>query len=206
MDSGIATIIIVYFGVWDTRYKIQNVLRHLSFFFYFLFDPHVKGEKVKLKQHNIGELVPFLLNYLREKTLHHLTPRQSAALTPKKTSVSHGKGAPEKALHVAKGSSRGNVLPSQETPSPSPVTPLSQSRRDTPSSSPNFKRKSPKVPGNVRISPLVTQPKLNIDDPNDFPPMKSTGWVSVQLILILYLPISVCLISLLYFINFLWCW
>ncbi|XP_066026194.1 codanin-1-like [Pocillopora verrucosa] len=134
-----------------------------------------EDEKEKLKQHSIGELVPFLLNYLREKTLHHLTPRQSAALTPKKTSVSHGKGVPEKALHVAKGSSRGNVFPSQKTPSPSPVTPLSQSRRDTPSSSPNFKRKSPKVPGNERISPLVTQPKLNIDDPNDFPPMKSTS-------------------------------
>ena len=195
--------------MWElsrTRYKMFKTFKTFKLFFYFLFDPHVKGEKEKLKQHNIGELVPFLLNYLREKTLHHLTPRQSAALTPKKTSVSHGKGALEKALHVAKGSSRGNVLPSQKTPSPSPVTPFSQSRRDAPSSSPNFKRKSPKVPGNERISPLVTQPKLNIDDPNDFPPMKSTRWVSVQLILILYLPISVCLISSLYFINFLWCW
>ena len=165
-----------YCLVWGVRYKIQDTKCSETFklFFYFLFDPHVKGEKEKLKQHNIGELVPFLLNYLREKTLHHLTPRQSAALTPKKTSVSHGKGVLEKALHAAKGSSRGNVFPSQKTPSPSPVTPLSQSRRDTPSSSPNFKRKSPKVPGNERISPLVTQPKLNIDDPNDFPPMKST--------------------------------
>lgn len=145
----------------------------------------VKDAKENFKQHNITELVPFLLNYLREKSSHHLTPRQSAALTPKKTSVSQAKGAnstAEPTQYGTKSSSRGNLFPSQKTPSPSPVTPLSQSRRDklhehhsSPSSSPHFRRKSPRVQGNDRdrLSPLVTQPKLNIDDPDDFPPMGS---------------------------------
>ncbi|KAJ7352923.1 negative regulation of DNA replication [Desmophyllum pertusum] len=147
----------------------------------------VKDAKENFKQHNITELVPFLLNYLREKSSHHLTPRQSAALTPKKTSVSQAKGAnstTEPTQYGTKSSSRGNLFPSQKTPSPSPVTPLSQSRRDklhehhsSPSSSPHFRRKSPRVQGNDRdrLSPLVTQPKLNIDDPDDFPPMGSNS-------------------------------
>ena len=128
--------------------------------------------------------MPFLLNYLREKTSHHLTPRQSAAITPKKTSVSRTKQAnsTSEQTHYATKNSRGNLFPSQKTPSPSPVTPLSQSRRDklhdnhsSPSSSPHFRRKSPKAHGNDRDrqSPLVTQPKLNIDDQDDFPPMGS---------------------------------
>lgn len=129
--------------------------------------------------------MPLLLNYLRENTSHHLTPRQSAAITPKKTLVSQAKRAnstSEQTHYAATKNSRGNLFPSQRTPSPSPATPLSQSRRDklheynsSPSSSPHFKRKSPKAHGNGkdRQSPLVTQPKLNIDDPDDFPPMGS---------------------------------
>ena len=151
-----------------------------------LFYQVFKGEEENLEKHNIVELVPFLLNYLREKTSHHLTPRQSAALTPKKTLVAQTKGAnstSEQSQNGTKNSSRGNLFPSYKTPSPSPVTPLSQSRRDklhehhsSPSSSPHSRRKSPKVPGHDRdkVSPLVTQPKLNIDDPNDFPPVGST--------------------------------
>ncbi|KAL9952210.1 hypothetical protein ACROYT_G039425 [Oculina patagonica] len=147
----------------------------------------VKSEDETFKKHDIAELVPFLLNYLREKTSHHFTPRQNAALTPKKTPVSQAKGSSstsEQKQNATKNSSRGNLFPSQKTPSPSPVTPLSQSRREklhehhsSPSSSPRFRRKSPKVQGNDRdrLSPLVTQPKLNIDDPDDFPPMGSTS-------------------------------
>jgi len=128
--------------------------------------------------------VPFLLNYLREKTSHHLTPRQSAAITPKKASVSQARranSASEQTQHASKNS-RGNLFPSQKTPSPSPVTPLSASRRDklleyhsSPSSSPHFWRKYPKAHGNDRDrhAPQVTQPELNIDDPDDFPPMGS---------------------------------
>lgn len=149
----------------------------------FFFFQDAKGEEERLEQCNIAELVPFLLNYLREKASHHLTPRQSAAITPKKASVSQAKranSASEQTQHAK--NSRGNLFPSQKSPSPSPVTPLSQNRRDklheyrsSPSSSPHVRRMSPKAHGNDRDrqSQLVTQPKLNIDDPDDFPPMGS---------------------------------
>ena len=129
--------------------------------------------------------MPVLLNYLREKTSPHLTPRQSTVITPKKSSVSQTKranSASEQTQHATKNS-RGNLFPLQKTPSPLPVTPLSQSRRDklqeyhaSPSSSPHFRRKSPKAHGNdrERQAPLVTQAKLNLDDPDDFPPMGSS--------------------------------
>ena len=159
-------------------------MQYFSLFIqYVLFFQDVKGERHE--QYNITELVPLLLNYLRESTSHHLTPRQSAAITPKKSLVSQAKRAnstSEQTRYAATKNSRGNLFPSQRTPSPSPATPLSQSRRDklheyhsSPSSSPNFRRKSPKAHGNDkdRRSPLVTQPKLNIDDPDDFPPMGS---------------------------------
>ena len=154
-------------------------MQYFSLFIqYVLFFQDVKGERHE--QYNITELVPLLLNYLRESTSHHLTPRQSAAITPKKTLVSQAKRAnstSEQTHYAATKNSRGNLFPSQRTPSP-----LAQSRRDklheyhsSPSSSPNFRRKSPKAHGNDkdRRSPLVTQPKLNIDDPDDFPPMGS---------------------------------
>lgn len=62
------------------------------------------------------------------------------------------------------------------------MTPLSQTRRDklqeqysSPSSSPRLRKKLPKGQANERdrLSLLVAQPKINIDDPEDFPPMGS---------------------------------
>ena len=146
-----------------------------------------KREKETVKKQNIAELAPFLLNYLREKTSHHLTPRQNAALTPKKTPVLQSRGVKSttEQSRGTKSSSKGTLFDSRKTPSPSPVTPLSQTRREklqekhaSPSSSPRLRRKSPKVQGNDRdkLSPLVTQPKINIDDPDDFPPMGSNRY------------------------------
>ena len=153
----------------------------------------VSGPKENVRIYNLAELVPFLVNYLREKTSHHLTPRQNAALTPKKTPASHTKGiksTSEQSHYGTKNYSRGNLFPSQKTPSPSPVTPLSQTRRErlqeqysSPSSSPRLRRKSPKVQANdrERLSPLVAQPKINIDDPEDFPPMISSRYEKEKL-------------------------
>lgn len=148
-----------------------------------------RTEKENLKRYNLAELSPFLLNYLREKTSHHLPLRQNAALTPKKTSVSQTKAGvkstSEHLQHGTKNSSKGNLFPSQKSPSPAPITPLSQSRRDklqeqhsSPSSSPRVRRKSPKVQANDRdkLSPLVSEAKINIDDPEDFPPMGSNRY------------------------------
>ena len=167
-------------------YSLTNVLGFSLYVPHYLQD--ASREKEKFKKRNLAELVPFLLNYLREKTSHHLTSRQNAALTPKKTPVSQTKGVKstsDQSQHGTKNSSKGSLFPSQKTPSPSPVTPLSQSRREklheqysSPSSSPRLRRKSPKVQGNDRdkLSPLVAQPKINIDDPDDFPPMGSTRY------------------------------
>ncbi|XP_073249807.1 codanin-1-like [Porites lutea] len=139
----------------------------------------VKEENKKLKKQTIAELAPFLLNYLREKTSHHLTPRQNATSTPKKTPILQSKGvkSTNDQSCINKNSSKGTLFLSQKTPSPSPMTPLSQSRREklqehhaSPCSSPRLRKKSPKVQGNDRY-----QPKLNIDDPDDFPAMGTSS-------------------------------
>ena len=148
----------------------------------------VKGENKNLKKQSIAELAPFLINYLREKTSHHLTPRQNATSTPKKTPILQSKGvkSTNDQSRINKNSSKGTLFLSQKTPSPSPVTPLSQSRREklqerhaSPCSSPRLRKKSPKVQGNDRY-----QQKLNIDDPDDFPPMGTSRWSNYLLFFI----------------------
>ncbi|XP_029207694.2 codanin-1-like isoform X1 [Acropora millepora] len=147
----------------------------------------VPKERENLTQPNLSELAPFLLNFLREQTSHHFSSRQNAAHPPKKAAISQTKGkkiAVEQPHQGLKNSSRGNVFPPKKTPSPSPVTPLSQSRRDklqvqnsSSSLSPCSRRRSPKFVGNDQdsLSPLnfVEQQNIDINNPDDFPPMSS---------------------------------
>ncbi|XP_068691714.1 codanin-1-like [Montipora foliosa] len=141
-------------------------------------------EKENLKKHNLTDLAPFLLNYLREQTSHFFMQRQNAALTPRKAQVSQSKGSNLVGKQLPQGPknySKGSLFPSQKTPSPSPVTPLSQRQRDrsekgrhsSPSSSPRPGKKSPKFIGSDidRSLPLVGSQHIDINDPDDFPPM-----------------------------------